>query len=161
MNSLTQIERKIVLLGDSAVGKTALARRFIDEEFDENYRPTAAAKPWKKKLDLSGEEVSLAIWDIAGHTLQLHPAFYSGAHGAILVCDQTNKSSADSLSQWHNALMNKMGVIPVLVLANKSDLGQECDLDYIKQYGYDALMVSAKTGEGVKEAFEEIAKMIV
>ncbi len=158
---MTHIERKIVILGDSAVGKTALARRFVDDEFHENYRPTAAAKPWKKTVEQGEEEITLAIWDIAGHTLQLHPAFYSGAHGAILVCDLTNKSSADSLTQWHNALMNKMGRIPVIVLANKSDLNPEYDLDYIKKYGYDAVEVSARTGEGVKEAFEEIAKSII
>ena len=158
---MAQIERKVVLLGDSAVGKTALARRFVDDEFDENYRPTPAAKPWKKKIDLGGEEISFVIWDIAGHTLQLHPAFYSSAHGAILVCDLSKKSSADSITQWHNALLNKVGIIPVLVLANKSDLEKECDTEYIKQYGYDALEVSARTGEGVKEAFEEMAKILI
>ena len=155
---MAHIERKILLLGDSAVGKTALARRCIDGDFEENYRPTAAAKPWKKKISLSGEDVSLAIWDIAGHTLQLHPAFYSGAHGAILVCDLTNKSSADSLSQWHNALLNKVGIVPVMVLANKSDLNSEYDLDYIKKIGYDAEKVSAKTNEGVVQAFKELVK---
>ena len=154
------VDRKILLLGDSAVGKTAIARRFVDDEFEENYRPTAAARPWKKKLETGGEEFSLAIWDIAGHTLQLHPAFYSGAHGAILVCDQTNKSTADSLTAWHNALMNKLGIIPVMVLANKSDIGQECDIGYIKKYGYEAIKVSARTGEGIKEAFEEMVKLI-
>ena len=149
-------DRKLVLLGDSAVGKTALARRFVDDVFEEKYRPTTAAKPWKKKLNINGEEISLIIWDIAGHTLQLHPAFYSGAHAAILVCDLTNKTSADSLSQWHNALMNKVGIIPVLIMANKSDLGTEYDLDYVKKFGYDAVKVSAKTGENVESSIIEI-----
>jgi len=155
------MERKIVILGDSAVGKTAIARYFVDEEFDERYRPTAAAKPWKKKIRSGGEEFSLTIWDIAGHTLQLHPAFYSGAHGAVLVCDLTNKSSVESLSQWHNSLLNNMGVIPVMVLANKSDMNPEYGLEYVKKYGYDATMVSARTGEGINEAFEEFAGMLI
>ena len=157
---MSYIKRKILLLGDSAVGKTALARRFVDDDFNEKYRPTAAARPWKKNIKINDNEISLAIWDIAGHTLQLHPAFYSGAHGAILVCDLTNNSSVESLTQWHNTLLNKVGVIPVMVLANKSDLEPEYELDYIKKYGYDAVKVSARTGEGVKEAFEEIAKII-
>ena len=158
---MTHIDRKIVLLGDSAVGKTALARRFVDDDFLEKYRPTIAAKPWKKKINRSGEDINLAIWDIAGHTLQLHPAFYSGAHGAILVCDLTNKSSVDSLSQWHNVLLNKVGIVPVMVLANKSDLNLEYDLDYIKKFGYDAVKVSAKTGEGLEPVFEELVDMLI
>ena len=158
---MTNIERKILLLGDSAVGKTALARRFVDDGFMENYRPTAAAKPWKKKISLSGEEISLAIWEIAGHTLQLHPAFYSGAHAAILVCDLTKKSSADSLSQWHNTLMNKVGIVPVMVLANKSDLNPEYELDYIKKFGYDAVKVSAKTGDNLESCMIEIIEATI
>ena len=98
----------------------------------------------------------MTIWDIAGHTLQLHPAFYSGAHGAILVCDLTNKSSVESISQWHNALLNKVGIVPVMVLANKSDLNPEYDLDYIKKYGYDAIKVNAKTGENIESSIIEI-----
>lgn len=158
---MAQLERKIVLLGDSATGKTALARRFVDDKFEDNYRPTAAARPWKKKISLDGKEVSLAIWDIAGHTLQLHPAFYSGAHAAILVCDLTNKSSVESLSQWHNALLNKLGIIPVIVLANKSDLNPEYDLDYIKKFGYDAVKVSAKTGDNLESPIREIIKAAI
>jgi len=159
--NLSLTKRKIVLLGDSAVGKTALARRFVDNEFEERYRPTAAAKPWKKKISLSGKDISLDIWDIAGHTLQLHPAFYSGAHAAMLVCDLSNKASVESLSQWHNALLNKVGVVPVIVVANKSDLNPEYDLDYIKKYGYDALMASAKSGEGIELIFKELVSSIV
>ncbi len=155
------MDRKIVLLGDSAVGKTALARRFVDDDFEERYRPTAAAKPWKIKLNLDGVDISLAIWDIAGHTLQLHPAFYSGAHAAILVCDLTNKSSADSLSQWHNALLNKVGIVPVMVLANKSDLNPEYDLDYIKRFGYDAVKVSAKAGDNLESPIRDIIKATI
>ena len=158
---MAQIERKVVLLGDSAVGKTALARRFVDDEFEDSYRPTPSARPWKKKLDLSGEDISYVIWDIAGSTLQLHPAFYAGTHGALLVCDLSKRTSSDSLTQWHNALMSKVGIVPVIVLANKSDLEHECDIEYIKKYGYDALEVSARTGEGVNEAFMELAKLIL
>ena len=158
---MAQIDRKILLLGDSAVGKTALARRFVDDDFNEKYRPTAAARPWKKIIKTNDNDISLAIWDIAGHTLQLHPAFYSGAHGAILVCDLTNKSSVDSLTQWHNTLLNKMGVIPVMVLANKSDLEPEYDLDYIKKYGYDAVKVSARTGDGVESSIKEIIEAVI
>lgn len=154
------MERKIVILGDSAVGKTALARRLVDDEFDDRYRPTTAARPWKARFDLGGEDISFVIWDIAGHTLQLHPAFYSGARGAILVCDLTNRGSVESLSQWHNSLLNKVGIVPVMVLANKSDLNQDYDLDYIKKYGYDAVRVSARTGQGVADAFREFARLL-
>ena len=154
-------EVKVVLLGDSAVGKTALARRFVDDDFVETYKPTAAARPWKRTLDYKGKKMKLAIWDIAGHTLQLHPAFYSGAKAGILVCDLTSKSSADSLSQWHNVLLNKVGIIPVVVVANKADLNPEYDIDYIKQFGYDCIKASAKTGDGVEDAFRALADTLL
>ena len=143
------------------MGKTAIARRIFQNEFEEAYKPTIAAKPWKGELARGNKALKVALWDIAGHTLKLHPAFYSGANGALLVCDLTNKSSVDSLSQWHNILLNKIGIVPVIVLANKADINAEYDLDYIKRYGYDALEVSSKTGQGIDEAIDIVLNLFL
>jgi small GTP-binding protein len=115
------IERKLVVLGDSGVGKTALVQRFVEGKFSNEYRPTAGAMPYRKTVELEGKTISLVIWDVAGHTLKIHPAFTSDAKGAILVCDLSRQVTFDSVLQWHSVIKNKLGDIPVIVAGNKSD----------------------------------------
>ena len=153
---------KIVMLGDPAVGKTSLVHKFVNNMFDEKYLSTIGARPVKKEVQVNGNTVILIIWDIAGHNFNMHPAYYTGAKGALLVCDVTRRKTADSLPNWIAALKNKAGDVPVRVLANKSDLGEkEFDPLYVEDMGFDTMITSAKTGENVDKAFRELAEMTI
>ena len=112
---MESIERKIVVLGDSGVGKTALVHRFVKRAFSDDYKPTAGAVPYKKIVEFKGKSIDLTIWDVAGHTLRLHPAFTSDANGAILVCDLGRPTSFDSVLQWHDVVRRKAGEIPAFL----------------------------------------------
>lgn len=154
-------ERKLVVLGDSSVGKTALVQRFVKGTFSDNYRPTAGAVPFKKMVKMDGQTISLIIWDVAGHTLKLHPAFASDANGAILVCDLSRQTSFDSVLQWHNVIKAKVGDIPVIVAGNKSDIADTEKCDALHNAGYQGFKTSAKTGENVDTLFMAIIKAML
>ncbi|MDO9536877.1 MAG: GTP-binding protein, partial [Thermoplasmata archaeon] len=100
--------------------------------------------------------INLIIWDVAGHTLKLHPAFTSEADGAILVCDLSRPGSFDSLVQWHNILIQKVGKIPVVVAATKWDIAETQECDILNSAGYKIIKTSAKTGKNVEKVFLEI-----
>ncbi len=114
---------KVVLIGDGAVGKTSLVRRFVDQRFDDNYITTIGVNVKKKvipRLDLA-----LSIWDIFGQKSlapKLHSKYYKGAKGALVVFDITRKSTFMDLDDWIKDLFKVTGQIPVYILANKIDL---------------------------------------
>lgn len=151
-------ERKVIVLGDSGVGKTALIARFITGKFLDAYEPTKGAVPRKKAITVDGKAVSLVIWDIAGHMLSIHPAHVSDAHGAILVCDLSRQVSTDAMLHWHNIVKEKAGDIPVLVAGNKSDIAVEDRCHALKDAGMKGYKTSAKTGENVETLFIELIR---
>ncbi len=151
------VERKLVVLGDSGVGKTALVQYFVNRVFPESYKPTAGAVPYKKTVQVSDRTINLTIWDVAGHTMKLHPAFISDAHGAVLVCDLNRHASFESVLQWHSVIRNKVGDIPVIVAGNKSDLSDADSCGGVKEMGYTGHRTSAKTGENVDRVFMDLA----
>jgi small GTP-binding protein len=157
----TATERKIVVLGDSGVGKTALIRRFMTGEFEEAYRPTAYAVPHRKVMECHGVEVTAIFWDVAGRMLNIHPAHISDAHGVVLVCDLSKQSTAAPMLRWHGIVREKVGDIPVLVAGNKSDLAAEDSCRALRDAGLKGYRTSAKTGENVDALFREIVGLTV
>ncbi|MFO7618779.1 MAG: Rab family GTPase [Thermoplasmata archaeon] len=154
--------KKIVMLGNPAVGKTSLVRKYVDNMFDEKYLTTIGAHPTKREIVLGGDKIILMIWDLAGQNFGLHPAYYSGTAGALLVCDLTRKDTADSLPAWRSALLAKSKELPILVLANKADLpNHEFELKDLKMKGFDVMSTSAKTGENVEKAFAQLTGRII
>jgi small GTP-binding protein len=154
--------RKVVMLGDPAVGKTSLVHKYVHNMFDDKYLSTIGARPVKKVIEMGSDTVILIIWDIAGHSHNLHPAYYLGAKGALMVCDLTRRSTADSIESWLSSLQSKAGEIPVFVLGNKSDLAnKELSMGDLDILGYDTFPTSAKTGENVDKAFTKLAEVIL
>lgn len=159
--------KKVCLLGDGAVGKTSLIRRYILNLFDDRYVVSFGTKVTKKVLMLDDLEMTLSIWDILGqkaHT-KLHEAYYRGASAAFLVCDRTRPETIESLSEWAESFrkVNPSGVMHML--ANKSDLPSVVTGNSIAEMaaklsvGFDE--TSAKTGQNVEKAFEEISRKIM
>jgi small GTP-binding protein len=164
---------KICLVGEGAVGKTCLIRRFIHDQFDDRYISTLGAKVSKKEILVDGSggpiSVDMTIWDIMGEKgfrELLKEAYFHGAQGVLAVCDVTRRETLDDLEEWVAAVVKVTGQVPVEFLANKADLKDEQvvnDTDLQKAaglHGSPFLFTSAKTGENVEKAFAELAKMI-
>lgn len=116
---------KIVMLGDGAVGKTSLVRRFVEKMFDDQYITTIGTNVKKKKLDEL--DVKLMIWDLYGQKLntKLQSSNIIGADGALIVYDLTRMQTFKSLDDWIQELFKVTGEIPFVVMGNKYDLLEE------------------------------------
>ncbi len=158
---------KLCLLGDGAVGKTSLVRRYVFDVFDDKYLMSFGTKVSKKTVLFDAVQADLMIWDILGQRVQssLHAAYYRGAAGALVVCDSTRPETVKSLSSWVDSFISVVGDMPVIVLANKSDLPKNISMDELRSFcesiGAPLLETSAKTGTNVEEAFEQIARRMV
>ncbi|MFW5945987.1 MAG: Rab family GTPase [Candidatus Natronoplasma sp.] len=113
---------KILLLGDGAVGKTSLVRRFVEQKFDDRYIATIGVNVKKKRLPELG--IKMMLWDIYGQKMNknLHASHYSGADGAIIVYDLTRYDTFLSLNGWIDEVFSVTGKIPLVILGNKLDL---------------------------------------
>ena len=171
-----RVKLKICLAGEMTVGKTSLIRRYVYDEFDDRYLSTLGAKVTKKEiqLEMPGSRrkghVDLTIWDIMGYRgfrEILKEAYFQGSQGILAVCDVTRPETLTELEDWRRAIEKVAGRIPVYVLANKVDLVEETrltvsDLEaFCKEWDCPYLLTSAKTGENVEEAFEELTSLVL
>ena len=160
---------KVTVIGDGRVGKTSLIKKFTKGKFQEDYIKTIGAQFSKFDAEISGDTIKLLFWDIAGQDefFFLHPTFYRESRAAIIVysLEENNlgKRSFEHITDWHGDIIKYCGDIPIVVFANKVDLIEENNLDkmniqeFVKErdfLGY--FLTSAKTGQGVHEAFNVI-----
>ncbi len=119
-----QFIRKVCLIGDGAVGKTSLVRRYVLDVFGDDYISTFGAKVSKKVVTLGDVELTIMIWDILGQKsgASMHSAYFSGANGAFLVCDGTRPDTLESLNSWYLEFSKVAGKVPIIPLANKCDM---------------------------------------
>lgn len=167
---MKEMIRKICMLGDPAVGKTSLVRRYVLDVFDDKYIPSIGMKVTKKRVHLKAEslDVTLMIWDILGSkTSRFDSVYYKGVKGAILVSDVTREKTIDSIPKWIEGLFEITGEVPVFFLANKTDLEEASKsilgkIDkYCSEYNAKTFNTSAKTGENVEKAFFNLAQSMV
>jgi small GTP-binding protein len=171
---LVKMARKVVLIGDPAVGKTSLIKKYVQDVFDDSYLNTIGAKVMKKNVGVkhakTGEivDLKLILWDIAGQETfsTVKRAYYKGASGAVVVCDVTRRETMEHMHKWIENLFDVSGVIPVYILVNKIDLEKEVAFtveDVKKEFSpYEAPVYtsSAKTGHNVELVFHELGKSI-
>ena len=160
---------KVVLLGDPAVGKTSLFIRYLDNKFDEHYKPTLGFDISVKKISTIRAEFSLAIWDIAGteQFKSLRGSYLDGAQGSIIVCDVTRPGTLNNIPYWNETCMEMTGNIPTIVVGNKIDLKEyvKIEKENLEEMAKEINAVavfesSAKTGENVQEIFQELTEQI-
>jgi len=161
---------KVCFIGDAGVGKTSLIKRFVLDVFDDRYIATIGTKVTKKIVETDGTagqpKVMMLVWDIMGQKgfrELLREAYFFGAHGAIAVCDMTNKETLEELRYWIKALTDVAGDVPIVFAGNKSDLENERVVkeqelqDLAVKYKARAFLTSAKTGQNVEPLFKELA----
>src|SRR3989442_2038661 len=128
---------KVCLVGEAAVGKTSLIRRFVLENFDDKYIQTLGTKVSKKELtssspDGSGElKIDMTIWDIMGQKgfrELLKEAYFYGARGILAGCDVTRKKTLEDLDDWIEGVYSVTGKIPIEFLVNKDDLQDQIQM---------------------------------
>ncbi len=158
---------KITVIGDGAVGKTSLIKKYTQGSFQKDYIKTLGAQFSKYDEEIEGDNCKLFFWDIAGQDEFnfMRPTFYKGSKAAIIVFSLTDDDSFEHISQWHDDIIKYCGDLPIILFGNKIDLLNEDDLDDEKAQevvndrnflGY--YRTSAKTGSGVYKAFQAIIK---
>jgi len=161
---VSQADVKIVLLGDSAVGKTKLVERYLLKEYNPVNNSTYALTLYEHRENLSGREILVSIWDTAGQERfeSIHPSFFYRANAAILVFDATRKETYQHLEEWHSQLIAQRGQIPVIVVVNKIDLAPQMGKQQFKwpaEHNYPVHFTSAAKGQNVVRAFQEAIKL--
>lgn len=174
MGNLKEIQKKIILIGDGAVGKTSLIRRFVVDKFDDKYLLTIGSKITAKALQINNNGdivyLKLQIWDILGQKgyTKLHHSTFKGTDGVFLVADITRRSTLESLERyWIPEVQNIVNNVPFLILANKSDIIEKAEFDeeelrnFSSRYKVPFYFTSAKSGDNVNRAFEVLGLRMI
>ncbi len=162
------LRKKMFMLGAFAVGKTSLVSRYVHGLFSERYLTTVGVKVDKKVVVVDGQEMTLLVWDLHGEDefQRVKPSYLRGSSGCFVVADGTRPETVRSVPAMLEWLRGIVGEIPCLLLLNKHDLHEEWAIDaderrLLEGTGLTAFPTSAKTGEGVQEAFEELARRML
>ena len=163
---------KIVMLGDGAVGKTALTLRFTENYFEADYKRTIGSDFAIKRLTLPdmNANVVLQVWDLAGQERfeVVRAGFYRGARGGLLVYDVTRKRTFMNIDRWREEAEKNSGrELPMVVVANKVDLedsrvvSKEEGMEYAEKNEYLYVESSALTGENVEEVYAALCRLMI
>lgn len=163
------IQKKICMVGAFAVGKTSLVKRFVESIFSDRYLTTVGVKIDKKPVKLGDTDVNLILWDIAGEDdlTRMRMSYLRGASGYLLVVDGTRPGTLDTAVNLQKKVDEFFGTeIPFVALLNKTDLTDAWSLAderiaELSASDWTVMKTSAKTGEGVEDAFLTLTRMIV
>eukprot|EP00124_Ichthyophonus_hoferi_P000909 Ihof_evm18s39 gene=Ihof_evmTU18s39 len=160
---------KLLLIGDSGVGKSCLLLRFADDTYTESYISTIGVDFKIRTIELEGKTIKLQIWDTAGQERfrTITSSYYRGAHGIIVVYDVTDADSFSNVRQWLGEIDRYASEnVNKLLVGNKSDLTAKKVVDYTQakefadQLGIPFLETSAKNATNVEQAFMTMAAEI-
>jgi hypothetical protein len=161
------LQKKICMLGAFSVGKTTLVRRYVESVFSEQYLTTVGVKIDKKVIDLPGGTVNLILWDMAGEddAATIRMSYLRGMAGYMIVADGTRAVTLDVALSLRERVEAEHGELPCVMLLNKRDLVDQwvtpdSQLDALRARGWSVRVTSARSGEGVDEAFTELAERV-
>ena len=175
VNSLSPDEElinyKIIIVGDSGVGKTCILMRAVNNRFTESYQATIGFEFLLMYFQINNIKIKLQIWDTCGQEIyrSLIQGFYRNTTACILTYSKTNRASFENLSTWLKDLKNNTGLdMPIFLIGNKCDednskivVSKEEAEEFSKQYNLKYFCeVSAKTGYKINETFDEVARTV-
>jgi len=162
------IQKKICMLGTSAVGKTSLVKRFVESIYSDKYHTTVGVKIDKKQVQVGAQEMTLLLWDIEGAETgqDLRKSYLRGASGYLLVADGTRNDTLYKALEIQARAQETIGTVPYILLLNKSDLEDQWsisdrELAALTDKNWQIIKTSAKTGAGVEEAFLTLAQKML
>lgn len=171
-----RMKAKVCMVGEAAVGKSSLVRRYVHNTFEDKYTATLGARVMAKDIvvpeDAGDTAVKMMVWDIMGETTLLaavEEGYFYNAQGIVAVCDLTRFSTFERLPDWIQRVQRIAGDVPIALAVNKTDLKDEALVlydeyrvgQYAEEIGARWCQTSAKTGENVDVMFQELAKDIV
>ncbi|EGR32473.1 Ras family protein, putative, partial [Ichthyophthirius multifiliis] len=161
---------KLLLIGNSGVGKSCMLMRFSENQFTNNFYNTIGVDFKIKTIQLNGKNIKLQIWDTAGQDRfkTITCSYYRGAHGIAVVFDITDKQSFENVKGWMVEIEKyaQENVCRILV-GNKTDMNENRQVQYqegqelAQMYNLNYIEVSAKSGENVDQVFTQMAKQIM
>jgi small GTP-binding protein len=173
MVKLNKYYFKVVIVGDTGVGKTTLLHQYLNKRFKSDAETTIGSNFFVKYVKLPNAKnlITLQVWDLAGqeHFKWVRAAFYKGARGVIYVYDLTQKESFYNLIKWKEEVESSIGIVPSVLVGNKLDLleSQNNTIDYEEclflknsltaRYYYET---SAKLGTKVEEVFLKLTHLM-
>lgn len=162
---------RVVVIGESNVGKTSILNKLANDNFNINELPTIGSNYQTYVHQIQGVKIELEIWDTAGQERfrALGTLSYRGANAALIVYDQTKKDTFESLEMWIKTFTDCVGDGKVIfIVANKSDLpvkdegiNYEEAENWAASKNYRIYQTSARSGQGIKELFADLAKSIL
>ncbi len=168
-----RLKAKVCLVGDHAVGKTSLIRRYVLDQFDDRYIVTLGAKVSKRAMSFPGPDgglvIDMTVWDIMGSRgfrELLRESYFHGAQGVLAACDVTRRETLADLDEWIEAVFRTEKDVPIVFAVNKADLTDRAAFgdSEVRQaagaFRAPYFHTSAKTGQNVEEAFRALATRI-
>ncbi len=171
---------KVALIGDAAVGKTSIRRKYLGKSFISSHIATIGVDFAQKTVRVDDQPVQLVIWDLAGQDGygKVRKHYYQGCSALIMVYDITNRTSFDNTSAWlAESYKHAEEIIPIAVLANKADLRTPDNTIDLVSYDEGAAFTkalrenldvptiffetSAKNGENIQESFTELTRILI
>jgi small GTP-binding protein len=170
---MTTVSKKVCLLGDFAVGKTSLVRRFVYNRFDDKYLSTIGVKVSRKTVSVPHHDqivpLTMLLWDLAGSEefSPMRASYLRGAAGGILVCDLTRPETLNNLFTYVEDLLRLNPAARLILAANKHDLADQHYLSETKiaevadQLDTTYYLTSAKTGTDVENLFRQLGRLLI
>lgn len=162
------IQKKVCMLGATGVGKTSLVAQYVTSLFSDTYMTTIGVKVDKKVVPVDGNHVTLVLWDIYGQDefQTVRPSYLRGASGYLLVADGTRQLTLDTARELQKTAEAVVGTVPFILVLNKTDLADQWRVDdralwRLAEDGWSIIRTSAKTGDGVDDAFLKLTKRMV
>jgi small GTP-binding protein len=162
------LQKKICMVGSFATGKTSLIARYVYSIFSEKYQTTVGVKIDKKTVNYQDKEVNLILWDLYGEDefQNVRMSYLRGSSAYLLVVDGTRHHTLEKAFGLQIKVEETIGKVPFILIVNKSDLIDEWEInideiDNLIHKGWSVIQTSAKTGRGVEEVFQTIAKKML
>ena len=163
------LTHRVVLIGDSQVGKTSLIHRFVRNTYEKQQKNTVGAVFHTYEEEVNGQKVIMQIWDTAGQEKyrSLGPIYYRNASAGVAVFDITNVDSLNGLQQWIDDFKRHTDNPLLFVVGNKTDLRQDNSVtdeqakEFADKNGANLFLTSAKEGTNVKELFKSVFDELV